>query len=131
MSKVLSSKDKGRSNTVAYGLDPELDAIFRLLSSQRRRYVLHSLKEYENPLALADLAKEVGIRETDGANSEVSVEEVKRISISLYHTHIPKLRDANIVQYDKETDIVTLSDEGVQWEEYEERLQVKNPDPAK
>lgn len=93
--------------------DPDalsLDALFDALADRRRRYVLHCLRESRTPMALADLADEVATREQEAPISEVPAEEVKRVYVSLYHAHVPKLADASIVEYSQQRDLVALSE---------------------
>lgn len=61
-------------------------------------------------MALADMADEIAVWENDTGISNISAEEVKRVYISLYHTHVPKLADADIVEYSQERDSVTMTD---------------------
>lgn len=89
-----------------------LDTYFTVLSNQRRRYILNSLGEYETPMALADLADEVAVREYDSPVTDISAEEVKEISISLYHVHIPRMEDAGLIDYNQDDDLVTLLEDG-------------------
>lgn len=84
------------------------DRWFELLASRRRRYVLHVLGTYEEPITLADLADEVAIREYDGPITDISADAVLRIYLSLYHSHVPKLSEAGLVAYDQEADTVEL-----------------------
>ena len=88
-----------------------LDTLFEIFADRRRRYVLDCLQEHETPLALADVADEVAARETGSPITETSAEEVKRIYVSLYHNHVPKLENAGFVHYCQERDLVTLSEE--------------------
>lgn len=88
------------------------DALFDVLARERRRYALHCLQQYRNPLALADLADEVALLEHDVESlRRIPEEEVKRIYLNLYHTHIPKMEAASVLEYDQETDSVRLADE--------------------
>lgn len=80
------------------------------LSRSRRRYTLRHLKEVAEPLALADLAEDVADWEAETPKSEIPAETVKNVYMALYHTHIPKLADADFVQYDQECDVVELSE---------------------
>ncbi|WP_225333321.1 DUF7344 domain-containing protein [Halomicrobium urmianum] len=89
-----------------------LDTYFTVLSNQRRRRVLDCLREYETPIALADLADEVAVREYDSPVTEIPAEEVKEIYVSLYHVHVPRIADADLIEYDQEDDLVTLLDDG-------------------
>lgn len=88
-----------------------LDVLFDVLADQRRRYALECLLEFRTPIALADLASEVASRELETPVPDIPAEEVKRVYISLYHSHVPKMADANIVEYTQEQDTVALSTE--------------------
>lgn len=85
------------------------DSIFDLLSEARRRYVLSCLTDH-GTLALPDLADEVADREHDVPLPQVSEETVLRVYLSLYHKHIPKLEQADVVVYDQESDRVALAE---------------------
>lgn len=89
-------------------VDDPVSSTFALLSHRQRRYALGCLREYESPMALADLADEVAVRECDAPITELSGETVKRVYLSLYHTHVPKLAAAGVVRYDQQRDEVTL-----------------------
>ena len=41
--------------------------------------------------------------------SEIPAEEVKRVHLDLYHSHVPKLVEADVVEYGQESDLVELS----------------------
>lgn len=86
------------------------DAIFHLLADSRRRKLLACLQRHGEPLPVADVAEEVAVRDRERDIREVSAEEIKRIYMSLYHTHIPKLEDHDIAVYDQARDIVTLTE---------------------
>lgn len=88
-----------------------LDALFDVLADPRRRYALKCLREFRTPMALADLAGEVASREQERPVPDVPAEEVKQVYLSLYHSHVPKMADANIVKYTQEQDMVVLTPE--------------------
>lgn len=120
--KSSSTGGSGQSDTLEFGDADSLDTLFELLSNRRRRYVLSCLNEYENPMALADLADEVAARENGTPITQTSAEEVKRIYISLYHTHVPKLERAGVVRYSQERDLVVLEERFEQLGQYEQFL---------
>lgn len=91
-----------------------LDDLFEILASRRRRYLLHCLQAYETPIALADLADEIAVYEKETNITDISAEEIKCVYMSLYHTHIPKLAERDLINYSQEQDVVTLSDTGEQ-----------------
>lgn len=88
----------------------DTDTIFELLANQRRRNILSHLTEHRTPIAMADLAVEVTASET-GISPRVSqIEKGEEISVhrSLVHVHVPKLADANVVEYDHDRETVAL-----------------------
>lgn len=88
---------------------PAVGTVFDILSNQRRRYALKCLSEH-NSLALADLAEEVTRRELDTPISDIPEEDVLRVYTSLWHSHIPKLAESDVVAYNQERDLVCLGE---------------------
>ncbi|WP_435179953.1 DUF7344 domain-containing protein [Halorussus sp. AFM4] len=72
-------------------------AIFGLLADDRRRRALRYLSRTAGGTDLDDLAAELALREGDASDRRRD-----RIRASLFHTHLPKLRDAGVVRYDPE-----------------------------
>lgn len=85
--------------------------VAELLSHPLRRELLLCLQEYDEPLALADVADELAVMTTDVSSLvDVDPEVVQQIYMSLYHSHIPKLADHGVVEYDQERDLIVLAD---------------------
>jgi len=103
------------------------DVVFDVLSSARRRQVLRLLKT-EGPMELTELAEHVAARENDTTVENLTKQQRKRVYVSLYQTHVPKMEDAGLVEYDQETSMVSLKaraaeidrylgrDEGFRWQ---------------
>lgn len=89
--------------------DLDQNVIFDVLSSSRRRYVLYYLSRQEGPVELPDLAKEVAAWEMETAVEDLSPQERKRVYVSLYQTHVPKLDEVGLVEYDQDTGEVRLT----------------------
>lgn len=85
----------------------DLDAVFDALSVERRRHVLSILSEQEAPVTLADLADEVAVRENEARIDDIPSEDVERIYLDLYHSHIPKLGEIGAIERDEEENLVT------------------------
>ncbi|GAA0720783.1 hypothetical protein J2744_001644 [Halorubrum trapanicum] len=79
---------------------PEQDEIYDLLSNHRRRYVIHFCKQADGPVSLSDLAERVAAREQDKSVSELTSSERKRVYTSLQQTHLDRLAEADMVEYD-------------------------------
>lgn len=104
VAETLASFDSG---------DPPLalDALCDLLANFRRRRALLTLLSHE-ALSLPDLADEVAVAEFDETLPEIDADDVLQIYLSLYHTHVPKLADADLVCYDQSDDYLTLTETG-------------------
>ncbi|MFC7137853.1 hypothetical protein ACFQRB_18235 [Halobaculum litoreum] len=61
------------------------------------------------PIPLSELSDRVAAWENDLPVEELSDQQVKRVYVSLYQTHIPKLEESNIVEYDKDSGVVSLA----------------------
>lgn len=85
------------------------DRVFDILSSPRRRYVLYFLRTEPNPIQLTDLAEHVAAWENDTTVEDLSTQQRKRVYVSLYQTHLPKLAEAGLVNYDDESGEVSIA----------------------
>lgn len=110
----MTKNESGSTETlrpmVSHAQPLSVDETFEALVSQRRRDVIHCLRTYEDPMALAAIAEEIAVWETETDIARLSSEEVERIYASLYHAHIPKLADLDIVAYDRDRDTVALAE---------------------
>lgn len=88
------------------------DALYGILSDRRRRDVLYHLNESEERVELADLAQAVAVRETGSEEGSVSATDLRRVHVSLYHAHVPKLAAANAVAFDRSERTVALTETG-------------------
>lgn len=89
----------------------DVDRLFEALADERRRYALRLLDDHAT-LTLADLADEIAVREHDAPIVEIHGEDVKEAYVQLYHCHLPKLREVDLVHYDQDRDLVTLTERG-------------------
>jgi DNA-binding transcriptional ArsR family regulator len=84
--------------------------VFDVLSNPRRRFVLYYLREIDETVELNELAKAIAAWENDTDESELTDQDRKRVYVSLYQTHIPKLTDVGLVEYDQDSGTVHLTD---------------------
>jgi len=96
----------------------ELTTTLDVLAEPRRRYLLATLLEREQPAATDDssaserlsietLAKAVVKLEQDA--TDVTDEQVDQVHISLVHAHVPRLADAGLVTTDADGDATTVA----------------------
>lgn len=90
--------------------DQELsrNEIFDLLSNSRRRYVLSYLTNNPDEVTLQDLSRQIAASENDCDVEDVTQKQQKRIYVSLYQTHIPRLSEAGVLSHDDSTGHLTL-----------------------
>jgi hypothetical protein len=94
------------------------DTVFDILSSARRRYVLYHLRQADGPVDINELARQVAAWENDVPVEELTDQQRKRVYISLYQSHIPKLDSLGIVDHDTETGNVSLTGNAKQVDQY-------------
>lgn len=76
----------------------DLDTALGLVANQYRRRVLLALGE-ENPQQADD--------PQIPANEPIADEEWEHLQIQLQHTHLPKLEDASVIEWDRNTNHIS------------------------
>lgn len=79
--------------------------LFDVLSSSRRRHVLCVLHRL-GALELVTITEEVAAMEIGSTVDEVDPNEQKRVYISCYQTHVPRLVETGLVEFSRETGLV-------------------------
>lgn len=78
-----------------------LAEVFELLSNKRRRGVIHYIKDCNSEsVTVEELVEAVVEWESDGAISEVSESQRASVYSSLVQTHLPRLDEAAVIDYD-------------------------------
>ena len=91
----------------APGTEPlDGDAVFHLLQARRRRLVLRYLRGREGPVEMRDVAEQVAAWEHDTTLEALRSEERQRVYIALYQTHLPKLDEAGVIDYEQSRGVV-------------------------
>ncbi|NHN59692.1 MULTISPECIES: hypothetical protein [Halorussus] len=98
--------------------DLSRDLVFDVLKNRRRRYALHYLRRADGSVQLSELAEQVAAWENDITVDAISAAERKRVYTALYQSHLPKLDDAGIVEYNQNRGIVELSTAAEQLDVY-------------
>jgi len=97
-----------RVRTVGDGGKILLDRIFGALSHRCRRYILYYLREH-GTADVDDVVTHVAIRKQGVADGDVSEATRQRIKTDIVHTHIEKLEDYRLVDYDRRSETVCYS----------------------
>jgi hypothetical protein len=93
--------------------------VFEVLSNERRRCVLHYLKQKDDRrVELRELVDHVAAWETDTSLENLDSEARKRVYTALRQNHLPKLDDADIIDYEHMRGEVELTDHAREVELY-------------
>ncbi|WP_254864743.1 DUF7344 domain-containing protein [Halovivax gelatinilyticus] len=94
------------------------DTAFKLLSCPRRRYVIHLLKQGDGPIELRDLVTHVAAWENDVSVDETTYEQRMRVYTALRQSHLPKLDDGGVVEFNADRGVVEPTDATSQLDVY-------------
>lgn len=84
----------------------ESDHVYEVLSHARRRYLCYSLLG-DAEWTLTDLATKIAGWENDIPERAVTEQQREQVYIALYHAHVPKLVEQNVVAFDDASETVT------------------------
>lgn len=94
--------------------DLEMDTVMDLLGNARRRRIIYLLDKWGGDADLDDLAGEIAATEQGTAPESVAQEDRRRVYISLYQNHLPKLDSHGIVEYDPDDRRAHLTDRAIE-----------------
>ncbi|WP_458210688.1 DUF7344 domain-containing protein [Haladaptatus sp. NG-SE-30] len=77
------------------------DQIYHLLQNERRRNVLRYLHNVDEQVEMRDIAEQVAAWENDTTVQALSSSERQRVYIPLYQSHLPKLDEEGVIEYDQ------------------------------
>jgi hypothetical protein len=106
MSQATSTQSSEPGPTTPEDLSK--NEIFDLLRNQRRRFVLHYLKNNpDEEVTIGTLADQVAAWEYAIPLEEVSSTQRKRVYTTLQQSHLPKMDEAGIVEFDGDRGTIT------------------------
>ena len=95
-----------------------LDHVFEILKNERRRTVLHYLKDHGGTVLLGELAEHVAAVENGTTVAQVTSNERKCVYVGLYQCHLPKMDDMDIVEFNQNRGRISLGPNATQLYEY-------------
>ena len=98
-----------------------IDIIFSVLQNQRRRLVLAAVEEQNGSTTLSELAEHIASIENDKPSAALNAQERKRVYIGLYQCHLPKMADADAIQFDQHRGAIERGPKAEQFHEYLDR----------
>lgn len=91
----------------------KLDVMLRTLADNRRRYVLYYLEDVDKTaVELTEVTEQLvrWEREWDGTTDLSQSKHREHMQVDLHHHHLPRLAEANLVEYDPRSEMLR------QWE---------------
>lgn len=91
---------------------PELppDDVFHILQTNRRRDVISYLLDEDEPVKMGHLAEVIAAKEHGTTVAQLTSTQRQRVYIPLYQTHLPKLDEKGVIDYNKSRGIVRPAD---------------------
>ena len=105
--KTFGAKDGGHSL---------VERIFGALASKRRRYILYCLQDQEN-IQIGALATQLTAWEQGVPRNGVPPNTWQDVHANLVHTHLPKLADFGLIEYDQRSGAIRYTDAPTAFEE--------------
>jgi hypothetical protein len=105
----IEARDGGRRPETEDHVSLSADAVFETLSSRRRRYVLYYFRQIEPSATIRDLSEQLAAWENDCDRSQVRPKERKRLYTALHQTHLPKMANLGVVDYDRNRGVAKLA----------------------
>ncbi|SFL53737.1 hypothetical protein SAMN04487950_4125 [Halogranum rubrum] len=96
------------------------DDLFHILQNQRRRRVLTFLQDVDDDerVDMRDIAEQVAAWEHDTTLQQLTSDERQRVYIALYQSHLPKLDEKGIIDYNQSRGFVERTPLANQFEHY-------------
>lgn len=97
--------------------------VFEILGNDRRRHALHYLLSQEDGTDIRELSRQLAAWENDIPLEEVTSNERRRVYVSLHQTHLPRMDDAGVLNYESSGDTIRLTERGRNLRVYMEVVQ--------
>jgi hypothetical protein len=83
-----------------------MDDVFHVLQNARRRLVLVYLSDVEGAVEMRAIAEQVAAWENGTTVEAITSEQRQRVYIALYQSHLPKMDELGVVDYDQARGVV-------------------------
>lgn len=99
----MSRRDMVGQNMTSTPEPLSTDTAFELLADEQRRRALRLVAEEDGPLTVDQLVDALLADTAHSADSDTTRDQLE---ISLHHTHLPKLHDAGVIEYDPQRETI-------------------------
>ncbi|MFC6724173.1 ArsR family transcriptional regulator [Halobium palmae] len=106
----LQVDSDAESESTTEEIELSKDEIFYLLKNRRRRDIVRYLMDNDGTATLSELAEHIAAWENDIDVQALNSGQRKRVYVALYQTHLPKLAENGIIEYERNRGDVTLTE---------------------
>jgi DNA-binding transcriptional ArsR family regulator len=86
------------------------DEVFEMLQNERRRRILRYLLDADDVMTIGELAERIAAVENDTSVAALNSTQRKRVYVALYQTHLPKMDDVGVIDYDRDRGRVRIAE---------------------
>lgn len=104
-----SRKTDITSENVTFNASNRFDGILSTLSNTQCRRIISYLQS-EGPASKGEIADQLVTWKCDSHPDEASDEVIERVKMNLHHKHLPRLKDAELIEYDRRSEMVLIRD---------------------
>lgn len=133
MEQLIQKENRPQQDRETHDYSPESaeetfsrDRTFELLSNQRRRFVLFYLQNHDSTATMRELAAKIAAWENDIEETHVTYKQRKRVYTSLYQSHLQKMGEYGVIEYERNSGNVKLTPEGESLDAYLEIVSGNN-----
>lgn len=94
--------------------------VFDILSNDRRRHALHFLLSRDDGTEIGELSQQIAAWENGQSVEQVTSDERRRVYVSLHQIHLPRMDDAELLNYENSRDTIELTERGESLQVYME-----------
>lgn len=87
-----------------------LEIVFRALANERRRTILYHLTSCTYPVPFEEVVDKVAVQESKTYVTDIPAKVYEQIALDLHHTHLPKLAQWGIIEYEKDLKLITVAE---------------------
>lgn len=84
------------------------NSIFGCLSHPYRRITVNGVRE-RGSISIDEIAQEIVNQLDTIASEDIDVDRLDSIRIELQHLHLPKLAEADLIEYDRDTELISTT----------------------
>lgn len=100
-------KKTSRIGVAIVDVSQRTDSILTCLGHPYRRETVTIITETNEPITTTELAREIATRSGQVPSDDGDSDLAESIQLELYHGHLPKLAEADLIEYNQDANLVS------------------------